>query len=406
MIAALSLGFIVTSFKIVPAALLRRDLAFRRLAIIDASGSAILSLTMILLALGGLGVWTLVFGTLASQAFSTFVILRLRRIGFRAPRRSELGTALTFKGHQLSGNLLWYTYTSADFVVAGKTLGEKVAGIYYFAWTLSKTIPEKITGLIVNVAPSYFSAVQDDARELRRYLLRLTEAIALVTFPALVGMALLATEVEVHVLGPRWRGLSWPLRVLAVYAALTSVTPLLSRILTVRRQTRFLVRTGALMTATLVPGFWAGSHWGAAELASRIARVVAEELGVPEEVVTDALAQLRPPKSRLNRLRAGELHVIDDSYTNPMSMTLGLDTLRSDAAAGSRKVAVLGTMAELGEDAERYQKRSDATRARPPTSSSASESWAGSTAPTTGSRTARRAPSASTRSSHPETRSS
>ena len=91
------------------------------------------------------------------------------------------------------------------------------------------------------------------------------------------------------------------------------------------------------------------------ELASRIARFLAEELGVPEEVVTDALAQFRPPKSRLNRLRAGELHLIDDSYNaNPMSMTLGLDTLRSEAAAGSRRVAVLGTMAELGEDAERY----------------------------------------------------
>ena len=91
------------------------------------------------------------------------------------------------------------------------------------------------------------------------------------------------------------------------------------------------------------------------ELASRIAAVVAEELGVPREAVTDALAQLKPPKSRLNHIRTAALHVIDDSYNaNPMSMTLGLDTLRSEAAAGSRKVAVLGTMAELGDDAQRY----------------------------------------------------
>jgi O-antigen/teichoic acid export membrane protein len=266
--ATLSLGFVITSLKIVPAALLRRELAFRRLAVVDASGSAVLSLTMILLALAGFGVWTLVFGTLASQAFSTFVILRTRPVAFRVPRRKDLRGALTFTRHQLTGNLLWHTYTSADFLVAGKTLGERVAGIYYFAWALSKTIPEKVTGLIVNVAPSYFSAVQEDLPELRRYFLRLTEAIALVTFPALVGLALLASEVESHVLGPRWTGLSAPLRILALYAAVTSVTPLLSRVLTARRQTRFLVRTGAVMTASLVTGFWIGSHWGAAGIAA------------------------------------------------------------------------------------------------------------------------------------------
>jgi UDP-N-acetylmuramoyl-tripeptide--D-alanyl-D-alanine ligase len=90
-------------------------------------------------------------------------------------------------------------------------------------------------------------------------------------------------------------------------------------------------------------------------LAARIARVVAEELNVPAEAVTEGLARLKPPKSRLNRLRAGDLQIIDDSYNaNPMSMTLGLDTLRSEAVPGSRKVAVLGTMAELGDDAARY----------------------------------------------------
>ena len=91
------------------------------------------------------------------------------------------------------------------------------------------------------------------------------------------------------------------------------------------------------------------------ELAARIARVVAEELGVPADAATEALARFKPPKSRLNRLHVGDIQIIDDSYNaNPMSMTLGLDTLRSEAPPGSRKVAVLGTMAELGENAARY----------------------------------------------------
>jgi UDP-N-acetylmuramoyl-tripeptide--D-alanyl-D-alanine ligase len=91
------------------------------------------------------------------------------------------------------------------------------------------------------------------------------------------------------------------------------------------------------------------------ELASRIARAVGEELGVPLGVISDAFARLKPPISRLNHIRVGALLVIDDTYNaNPVSMTLGLDTLRSHAAPGSRKLAILGTMAELGEEAERY----------------------------------------------------
>ena len=97
----------------------------------------------------------------------------------------------------------WYWYSSADFLVAGKVLGQKALGLYFLAWSLSKAVPEKLTGLIVAVVPAYLSAIQDDSAELRRYLLRLTEVIALVSFPALVGVALLADSIQADVFGPR-----------------------------------------------------------------------------------------------------------------------------------------------------------------------------------------------------------
>jgi UDP-N-acetylmuramoyl-tripeptide--D-alanyl-D-alanine ligase len=93
------------------------------------------------------------------------------------------------------------------------------------------------------------------------------------------------------------------------------------------------------------------------DLAANVARVVAERLGVPGEVVVEALGGLKQPKSRLNWLRIGELAVLDDSYNaNPLSMKLGLDTLASEAPRGGRKVTILGTMAELGEHEERYHR--------------------------------------------------
>lgn len=266
-VVALSLGFALTAVRVVPAALLRRDLEFSRLAVIEAIGSAVLSITMVAFAFLGLGVWTLVLGTLGSQAFSSAAVLYYRRVPCRWPTREELRGSMAFTRHQLTGNLIWHTYSSSDFLVAGKMLGEKLLGLYYFAWSLSKAVPDKVTGLIISVTPSYFSAVQDSPAELRRYLLRLTEAIALVTFPTLMGMALLADSIETSLLGPRWAGLAPPLRILAAYSALTSITPLLSRVLTACRHTRFLVWTGGFMAGTLLTGFWLGSHWGVTGIA-------------------------------------------------------------------------------------------------------------------------------------------
>jgi UDP-N-acetylmuramoyl-tripeptide--D-alanyl-D-alanine ligase len=61
------------------------------------------------------------------------------------------------------------------------------------------------------------------------------------------------------------------------------------------------------------------------------------------------------PEGRLNQLCLEGLTVIDDSYNvNPLSMKLGLDTLAETAHAGSRRVAVLGYVAELGDECVRY----------------------------------------------------
>jgi PST family polysaccharide transporter len=267
-IVALSFGFVLSGFKIVPTALLQRNLRFRLLAAIEAVASALLSTAMIVLAVLGFGYWTLVSGNLLSLAVTSLAVLWHCRVAFRLPRWNALQGSMQFTRHQLTGQLLWYTYSNADFLIAGKVLGEKMLGLYSLAWTLSKTIPEKITGLIIGVTPAYFSAIQDDLPQLRRYLTRITEAIAFVTFPALVGVALLAELVESVLLGSRWAGIAGSLRLLALYATVNSVTPLFSRVLTARRQTRFLMWAGVVITGVLITGFWVGSRWGVVGIAA------------------------------------------------------------------------------------------------------------------------------------------
>ncbi|OFK24869.1 UDP-N-acetylmuramoyl-tripeptide--D-alanyl-D-alanine ligase [Olsenella sp. HMSC062G07] len=77
-------------------------------------------------------------------------------------------------------------------------------------------------------------------------------------------------------------------------------------------------------------------------------------LGVDRAEALDAIASMPQTSMRLElRSRPGKARVIDDSYNaSPNSMAAALDVLRSMDCAG-RRVAVLGEMAELGDEADR-----------------------------------------------------
>src|SRR5437773_12226372 len=135
--------------------------------------------------------------------------------------------------------LCWYCSENSDFLVAGRILGKAALGFYNVGWTLANVSVDKITGLVGQVTPAFFSAVQRDAAAMRRYLLRITEGIALITFPVSLGLAPVARDFVLVVLGPKWEGTAAPLQVLAAYAAFRSITPLLAPVLHTIRSTSF-----------------------------------------------------------------------------------------------------------------------------------------------------------------------
>ena len=84
--------------------------------------------------------------------------------------------------------------------------------------------------------------------------------------------------------------------------------------------------------------------------------------GAPAQAVIEAIPSLALPHGRYERVRVGELDVIYDAYNASMSGTLA--TLGSFAReAAPRKIAVLGSMAELGSEAPAMHERVGAAAA-------------------------------------------
>jgi len=267
-VMVVGLTFVISSLQTVPAALLRRELNFRTLALIDFTRGMLVPLVTLGGALLGLRYWALALGSVVGAILTTALTLFHRREPFARPSVQGLAGVLRYSRHLLVGRLAYIVYQNGDFAVAGRRLGEAAVGAYTLAWTLSTSPIEKITGLLSDVTPSLFSAVQHDRAALRRYFLNLSEVLCLATFPASVGLSLVSPDLVAVVLGPKWAGTEGPLALLALYAGARSVTSLFGHLFNATRETRFAMWTSLALAVLLLGGFIVGSHWGASGIAA------------------------------------------------------------------------------------------------------------------------------------------
>jgi PST family polysaccharide transporter len=267
-IMVMSLTLVISAFRVVPGALLQRDLRFPRIAVIDAVQGLLQALTTVVFALLGFRYWSLVLSALLGAAVGTVATVVSRPYQFKAPRWKTLRPVLPFTRDLLIGRLFWFAYQNSDFIVAGKRLGSLALGAYSYAWTLASMPVEKITALVSSVTPPIFAAVQHDIPALRRYFLTVTEGLAVVSFPLTLGLALVAGDLVPVVFGDRWVFMIGPLQILAAYATVRTISPTVAQVLAVTGDMRFLMYMNGVAAVTLPTAFYIGSRWGTIGIAA------------------------------------------------------------------------------------------------------------------------------------------
>jgi polysaccharide transporter, PST family len=261
-VVILGSNFLVTAFRIVPLALLQRDMQFRSAAINDGSQAILLSVAMVALALLGFRYWALVWGTVLSGFLTTLLAYRLRPMSFAWPRYREIGEAVTFGSHLIVQRFAYYVCTNADHFIAGKVLGPRALGGYSFAMTIAAIPLEKLTSLVMRVLPPIISAVQNDSAMLRRYVAGFTEGLSVMTMPAAVGLALVADDFVRLAVGDGWLVAILPLQILSISFAYRSFTPIVPAVAMMIGLSRELMRISVAFAIVLPIAFLAGTRWG------------------------------------------------------------------------------------------------------------------------------------------------
>ena len=289
-ILSLSLMVLLDSARTVPAAVLAKEMRFKVLAMIEAGKTLIVASITVTLAVAGWRYWSLVVGVVIGSAVVTSIVLIRYPVRIRIPRRADLKEAFGHTRHFLVTNVAWYAYSSADFVVAGRLLGQAALGEYTIAWTLANSPAEKAVGIVNRVLPSVYAAASADFAALRRYLLRITEGAALVILPAAIGLALVAEDFVRVVLGTHWLGAVTPLRILAGYAAIHSLSVLVPPLLLAVGKVRVLSRIVAVCACILPLAFVLGGlRFGSVGIASVWITVYPIILGVMYHVAFRAI---------------------------------------------------------------------------------------------------------------------
>lgn len=224
LVRVLAIGLVISALGVLPLAILRRRLDFRRRLLPEVSGALVKTAIAIGLAMAGHGVWSLVWAQLAASVVTTagywLVVRPPLRFGFDAAVARVL---VRFGMPVTAVSFLSFAVTSVDYAAIGRRLGSVDLGYYTLAYRLPELLVLNLCIVVGDVLFSALSRLQHNRPALiEKYLSTLRAVVALT---AAIGFGIAATSPDVVGLlyGPTFAAAADELAVLSVFAVLYSI---------------------------------------------------------------------------------------------------------------------------------------------------------------------------------------
>jgi O-antigen/teichoic acid export membrane protein len=261
--AVLSLSFVVNALATTQEALLVREMQFRSLEIRLMAATAAGAVIGIALAALGFGPWAIIGQQLAISVVSTGLLWFVSpwRPSFRFSRGS-LRSLGGFSANVFGQRFLYYLHRNTDNLLIGRFVGSAALGVYVLAYNVMLVPFSRIAGPIQEVLFPALSRLQDQPRRMAEIWVRATRLVAVISVPALLGLAVVAPEFVDVVLGDRWEGTAKLIRILALVGLIQSLQTLNSNILQALDRTSTLFRYSLVFFASHLLAFVIGVHWG------------------------------------------------------------------------------------------------------------------------------------------------
>ena len=268
-LCTLSVTLFIASLSRTQEALLRREMAFKRIATISLISMSVGGAVGLTMALTGFGVWSLVWQLLVQRLVQLPLLWRATGWQPRARFSPRHFRSLFSFGINVVGiNLVNFVNRQADDLLIGYFLGTTALGYYTVGYRLIRMLLDLVPYALIPVAFSTFSRLQAHAARMREGLYEATRLVALAMFPVFCAVAVLAPILIPALFGEQWLPSVAVMQVLAPIGMQQSVSLLFTTALKAAGQPgRVLALTSMNALANLI-GFAVAVHWGIVAVAA------------------------------------------------------------------------------------------------------------------------------------------
>ncbi len=259
----LSINFPIASLVMVHSARFAKELKFQYLQLSEMLAMVVSGIVAIVLATYGYGYWSLVVQRLSQQIVLTTMIWSLSswspkfKISFEA-----LKELFIFSSSVFFTQLLRYSYTSMDRLLLGKFMGGSVLGLYDKAYSLMLFPLRNVSSVIGKVMFPALSLIQSDRVRTKKVYLRSIRAIALITYPMMAGLFVVADSFVPSILGEHWVEIIPLLRIFCVAGFISSILTVTGSLYLSQGAAARQFRVSLINTPIRIIGIIAGLPWG------------------------------------------------------------------------------------------------------------------------------------------------
>jgi O-antigen/teichoic acid export membrane protein len=268
----LSFVFLLTPFRVVPNALLDRELKFKLRAFAELIANVSASIATLALAIWGAGVWALVLGVMINRILLTALLLILHPwIIVPSLNFSAVRGMMTLGGVMFLWISLVLIADKLAILIAGPILGAELLGIFEVTFQFALLPLIKVMPIINPIMFPAFSKFQDRRDLATHYLEKSLGLVALGLFPVMLGTASIAHEFVATVLGEKWLAVATPLALLSVAMPFRMTTSFLRPVLNSMGRPDLALRSVIVALLALLPLVTIGAHQGVIGLVAAIA---------------------------------------------------------------------------------------------------------------------------------------
>jgi len=224
-IRAMAVMFPMIALNVVPQAILRKNLAFKRKFIPDFAEAVGKNTISVVLALMGFGVWSLVYGQIAGTAVT--VVAYWSIVSWRPAFQFNFQLArslVSYGSNIVSLRVLRVISANIDYLFVGRFLGTTALGVYTLAFRMPDFLILQFAAVISEVLFPAYAKMRDDPKKVSRGFLTTVRYVSMSSVPLGLGLAMVSKPFVLTIFTEKWVDAIPVIPAIAISALITTLS--------------------------------------------------------------------------------------------------------------------------------------------------------------------------------------